>query len=329
MSDTLKHDLHAVKDTFALSSVPKESYALGLAGTIPYIFTSASTVYLSWVLNTPWPSSSAFLNNIMISHESASYWMSIIEPMQLGYGAVIIGFLGAIHWGLEYAEKKPSYERTRFRYGLGVLASTAAVPTLFMPWQWALTSQFGIFVGMYFADASATTRGWAPSWYVTYRFVLTAVVGTAIVISLIGRSKAGDAAAQLSGSKLGQSFHQHAGEQKYDAKWERREYEDKEKAKKEAEEAEKEIKAEEKNEKEAKSEKRGDDSDKGNDKQEKKGDKDGKKGKEKQDNKKSDDVDEEQDKQDDEGINSGGKEQDNQDDKGVDDRAKGKEKQKK
>ncbi len=34
----------------------------------------------------------------MVSHETAQQWLEMLEPIQLGYGAVIISFLGAVHW---------------------------------------------------------------------------------------------------------------------------------------------------------------------------------------------------------------------------------------
>jgi hypothetical protein len=201
-----------VKEAFALSTVPKESYYLGLAGTVPYLATSLSIVYLSWNLNTPWPSNSIFLNHFLLNHDSARAWLSAIEPVQLGYGAVIISFLGAIHWGLEYAETKPSYPRTTFRYAAGLAASVVAWPTLFMPYYYALTAQFGAFVALYFADTRAGIRGWTPHWYGAYRFVLTAIVGVAIMISLIGRAKV-SGAGRPSTSELTARLHQHHGEQ--------------------------------------------------------------------------------------------------------------------
>ena len=33
-----------------------------------------------------------------MNHDTAQYLLSVIEPLQLGYGAIIISFLGAIHW---------------------------------------------------------------------------------------------------------------------------------------------------------------------------------------------------------------------------------------
>ena len=56
---------------------------LGLAGTVPFFGTSLSTLYLSWVLNTEWPSQSQFVNHLLISHESARHWLDVLEPLQL------------------------------------------------------------------------------------------------------------------------------------------------------------------------------------------------------------------------------------------------------
>ena len=55
-----------------------------------------------------------------------------------------------------------------------------------------LITQFLAFVLLYFTDARAATVGWAPSWYSTYRFVLTFVVGASIVLSLVGRGQIAD-----------------------------------------------------------------------------------------------------------------------------------------
>lgn len=76
---------------------------------------------------------------------------------------------------------------------------------MLLPVQFALTAQFLAFVFMYFADARATTRGWAPQWYGTYRFVLTFIVGSALLISLIGREKVGSDRPHLDG--LREKFH--------------------------------------------------------------------------------------------------------------------------
>ncbi|KAI0859931.1 hypothetical protein F4860DRAFT_515422 [Xylaria cubensis] len=277
----VSEELQTVKETFSLTDVPKEPYYLGLAGTLPYLGTSVSTVYLAWVLNTPWPSSSTFANNIMISQESASRLLATLEPIQLGYGAIIISFLGAVHWGLEYTAKVPDEARTRFRYGIGVLAPIVAWPTLILPVEFALTGQFAAFVALYFADARAAVRGWAPAWYSNYRFALTAIVGVAIAISLIGRAKVGDASPRLTG--LGEKFHERRGEENYTEKWQDLEQKEKEKMKEQKKEAEK-KKQKEEEEAKKKEKQKGKSNSKEDTKQEKK-DSDSDSDSEKEDNK--------------------------------------------
>jgi len=68
-----------------------------------------------------------------------------------------------------------------------------------MPVEYALITQFLAFNFLYYADSRATRRGWAPSWYSVYRFVLTFIVGASIVISLIGRGQIADRVGKLPG----------------------------------------------------------------------------------------------------------------------------------
>ena len=62
-----------------------------------------------------------------------------------------------------------------------------------------MISQFLAFTFLYYADAKAVVRGWAPPWYTTYRFVLTFVVGASIVATLIGRGEIADKINRLPG----------------------------------------------------------------------------------------------------------------------------------
>ncbi|KAJ0162472.1 hypothetical protein CTA2_4498 [Colletotrichum tanaceti] len=243
LSGGLKKEVNIVRDTFNLSEVPREPYALGLAGTLPYLATSLSTVYLTWDLNVEWPSTSTFANNVFMGHESAQYWLNLLEPIQLGYGAIIISFLGAVHWGMEYAEKTPHPRRTPFRYGMGVLAPMIAWPSLLMPIEYALTSQFAAFTFLYLADVRAKNKGWAPQWYGVYRFVLTAIVGVSIFVSLVGRTKVGNAQPHI-GQGLAESMHKGKSDESRD--WGKLEAEEKKRLRKEKEEEEKKKEAEEK-----------------------------------------------------------------------------------
>ena len=64
----------------------------------------------------------------LISAETAEQVLHLVEPLQVGLGAVILSFLGAVHWGLEMAQYggKHGYQR----YALSILAPVLAWPTV-------------------------------------------------------------------------------------------------------------------------------------------------------------------------------------------------------
>lgn len=78
-----------------------------------------------------------------------------------------------------------------------MVAPAVAWPTLLLPVEYALISQFLAFTFLYYNDARAAASGRAPAWYGMYRFVLTFIVGASIVASLVGRE-------QISGTLTGE-----------------------------------------------------------------------------------------------------------------------------
>lgn len=79
------------------------------------------------------------------------------------------------------------------------MGTALAWPTILFPVEYALISQFLIFNFLYYTDSRASKRGWAPAWYGVYRFVLTFIVGSSIVVSLIGRGQISDRIGRLPG----------------------------------------------------------------------------------------------------------------------------------
>jgi hypothetical protein len=74
-----------------LTEVPREAYNIGLAGVLPYLATSVSTVYLAWDINYAHEHGEGFL----MSGRSAEALLHLIEPLQVGYGAVVSASLQA------------------------------------------------------------------------------------------------------------------------------------------------------------------------------------------------------------------------------------------
>ena len=162
--------------------MPADALSLGLAGVTPYVATSTATVYFAYEMNQ-----AAAGSNLVLSGQTAELALHLLEPVQVGYGAVILSFLGAIHWGMEWAGYGGKYGWRR--YAPGVIAPAIAWPTLLFPVEYALITQFMTFNFLYYNDARASVTGMAPHWYGMYRFVLTFVVGASIVATLIGRQQ--------------------------------------------------------------------------------------------------------------------------------------------
>ncbi|KAJ5532504.1 hypothetical protein N7494_009056 [Penicillium frequentans] len=179
----MKSEAKVIKDTFSLADVPKEALYLGMAGVIPYLATSLQTVALSYEINR----AAVAGEGLIFSGQSAELMLHMLEPIQVGYGAVILSFLGAVHWGLEWAGYGGKFGYKR--YAAGIIAPAVAWPTLLLPVEYALISQFLAFTFLYYNDARAAATGRAPHWYGMYRFVLTFVVGASIVATLIGREQ--------------------------------------------------------------------------------------------------------------------------------------------
>jgi hypothetical protein len=68
-----------------LAEVPKEAYWIGMAGVVPYMATSLSTVYAAWEINQAATTGSG----LFLNEKSAELMLHLIEPIQIAYGAAV------------------------------------------------------------------------------------------------------------------------------------------------------------------------------------------------------------------------------------------------
>lgn len=175
-----------VKDDFVditrsmFTNVPKPVLTVGLAGTIPYLGTSLATIILareaSYASVGTAPSGYSLEEILSALHH--------VEHIQITYGAIILSFLGALHWGMEFA--KLGGEQGYKRLMLGIVPVLFAWPTTFLTHGVALATQWVGFTGAWFLDQRASQLGWTTSWYSTYRFYLSVIVGFSIIGTLAG-----------------------------------------------------------------------------------------------------------------------------------------------
>ncbi|KAL7419124.1 hypothetical protein Q5752_005960 [Cryptotrichosporon argae] len=185
-----------------ITSVPKPALYFGAAGTLPYLGTATSIVFLAREAARASQGASTITG---MSLEEALAALHTLEHVQITYGAIILSFLGAIHWGMEFAKLGGTQGYTRL--ALGVVPALFAWPTTFLDHGVALAAQWCGFTGMWFIDQRASANGWTTSWYSTYRFYLSLIVGFSIIGTFAGTSYYGAGAGAV--DHVPAAHHQH------------------------------------------------------------------------------------------------------------------------
>ncbi|KAH8813628.1 hypothetical protein DL96DRAFT_1505544 [Flagelloscypha sp. PMI_526] len=169
------------------SQVPKPVMWFGLAGALPYLGTAGTSV---WLANQ---ASLAAAGLTAIDPGVAITVLHQALETQVTYGAVMLSFLGALHWGMEFAKFGGEKGVARLALGTAPVLYGWGTVMLLNP-VGALIAQWVGFTGLWYADAKVTTAGWTPKWYSQYRFYLSILVGTCIIGTLAGTSAFGPVA---------------------------------------------------------------------------------------------------------------------------------------
>ena len=135
-------------------SLPVLARWLGYAGLIPFVAIAAGL----W----------------LGPHE----WRAALHSAMLGYGAVILSFMGAVHWGLAMAGEGQGEQR---RLALSVLPALLGWLALLLPASFGYAVLLLAFAALCLLDLLAGRHGLVPSWYPPMRVRLTG----GVVLSLL------------------------------------------------------------------------------------------------------------------------------------------------
>ena len=140
-------------------SISKVARTLGYAGLIPFI---ALTIAL-----------------FIVDADSAIFVKFAFQS----YAAVILTFIGGVHWGLIIKEETfPAYKLILIA---SILPSLLGWTSLLLPQQFALTLLLASFLGLIFYEYKVLWASLFPVWYRQLRVILTTVVCLLITIQLI------------------------------------------------------------------------------------------------------------------------------------------------
>ena len=143
--------------------VPSAAKWLGALGAIPFVFLAVAGPFLEGTLQ-----------------EQVSFALA-------AYGAVILSFLGGIHWGLAIAGFGPEQsDSTKFRrLAFSVIPSLIGWGALFLPRPHGLLFLAAAFSWMLLFDLQASRKEQVPPWYRKLRCPLTAVVVTSLTVEAL------------------------------------------------------------------------------------------------------------------------------------------------
>jgi hypothetical protein len=112
----------------------------------------------------------------------------------VGYGAVILAFLGGVHWGFTLGETGDAHA-VRARLGLGVLPSLIGFVAIFVGIGGhpiiSLTILIAGFIGTLVMEMRAQKQDLMPSGYLVLRMALTAIVVLVLAAVLVVRAIGG------------------------------------------------------------------------------------------------------------------------------------------
>jgi hypothetical protein len=143
--------------------VPPAAKWLGALGALPFVVPALAGLFLD----------DPFRGNV-------SFALAV-------YGAVILSFLGGVHWGLTIAGFGPEGTvcRTSRRLAYSVIPSLIGWGALLLPRPVGLLVLAAAFAGVVLFDSRASRIGEAPAWYPMLRWPLSVVVVASLLLGAL------------------------------------------------------------------------------------------------------------------------------------------------
>lgn len=143
-----------------MRSLPLPALLLGLGGLTPFVAIS------------------------VLAGMAGPEWQGKAMLALAAYAAVILAFLGGVHWGFALMSTAPDGVQ-RARFGLGVVPSLVGWAGLLVVFAGLETAGIAIeaagFVALTIVEGRAAGRGLVPPAYMAMRYVLSAVVAICLV----------------------------------------------------------------------------------------------------------------------------------------------------
>lgn len=147
-------------DADPLKSLPKVVAWLGYGGLLPFVFVALAAI---------------------LDENHASEWTQALQA----YGAIILSFVGALHWGFAMNLPELGHKARSFAFVWSVVPALIAWPALLVAPVLAVPLLISGFIANYVRDRHLSRCADLPSWYLPLRLRLTCVACACLSTGLI------------------------------------------------------------------------------------------------------------------------------------------------
>jgi hypothetical protein len=141
-------------------SIPRSAFWLGTGGLVPFVVLTSALFAL--------PDH---------ARPQLLFWLT-------AYAAVILSFVGAVHWGIALVHAQMREPDRSLYMGWSIVPALAAWMSLLLPAKTGLLLMAATFAVHFAADRQLAQRFPVPAWYVRLRGGLTGVVVLCLLLAL-------------------------------------------------------------------------------------------------------------------------------------------------
>lgn len=120
----------------------------------------------------------------LIAPDDALRWQGAL----LAYAAVILSFVGALHWAFAMVLPQMSAGQRRTRYLWSVMPALLAWACMLLPTTMAIPLLIAGFAAQYGQDRIVVRHGGLPAWYLPLRLQLSVVASSSLAVAFLTAS---------------------------------------------------------------------------------------------------------------------------------------------
>jgi hypothetical protein len=122
---------------------------------------------------------------LTIAQQLSPHHQAVLSYALVGYGATILSFVGALHWGIMMMTHTPDKLQRDFTYIWSVIPALIAWIAILLPVQLGANLLLSGFLVHYWQDTRLNKLKILPDWYLGLRLRLTAVASICLFVTAI------------------------------------------------------------------------------------------------------------------------------------------------